>query len=178
MKTPTKEAAEVALCRGKPLDLTNAPLAVHKRFWAQVRKTAGCWEWTGKIHSIRSGYGIVTIDYKAHRAHRVAYALVKGPIPAALMVCHTCDNRICVNPDHLFLGDHTINVRDCVAKGRHCEQKKTHCKNGHEFSETNTRIEGRQRVCIICRRASQRKSDFRRRHATHPANATNRGGTG
>jgi hypothetical protein len=89
------------------------------RFWAKVHKTDGCWLWTAGC--ISTGYGGFNLCKKPHicvTAHRFAYALAFGYIPPRMQVCHHCDNRRCVNPAHLFLGDWKANADDCTAKGR------------------------------------------------------------
>lgn len=78
----------------------------------------GCWMFLGQLSHI--GYGRIK-NYKTGKqeaAHRVAYRAWKGYIPPDLWVLHRCDMRACVNPDHLFLGNQTDNMRDCVRKGR------------------------------------------------------------
>jgi len=82
----------------------------------------GCWLWTASLSG--GGYGSFRVGEKKLYAHRVAYDLYKGPIPEGdgyhgTCVCHTCDTPECVNPEHLFLGTHTDNMRDRSAKGRH-----------------------------------------------------------
>lgn len=85
------------------------------RLLAYVREENDCWLWTG---SLRGGYGALTIDGVTHRAHRLSYTLHKGEIPEGMLVCHTCDIRLCINPEHLFLGSYKDNSDDKVAKGR------------------------------------------------------------
>lgn len=92
------------------------PLA--ERFWRMVSKSDGCWEWNSCTGA--SGYGQVRPGGSTTRvaAHRVAWELERGTIPPGLLVCHRCDNRKCVRPDHLFLGTVQDNDRDRDAKGR------------------------------------------------------------
>lgn len=108
-----------------------------QRFWNKVEKTDGCWLWTASKN--RQGYGYFRFDGKMMKAHRMAWLLVHGEIPEGMLVCHTCDNPSCVNPEHLWLGTNQDNQNDMNAKGRHGFTKRTHCPRGHEYNEVNTR---------------------------------------
>lgn len=79
---------------------------------------SGCWLWIAAVANPRWPYGLIWFDGKQQRAHRAAWLAFRGTIPDGMFVCHHCDNPSCVNPSHLFLGTHTDNIRDFVAKGR------------------------------------------------------------
>ncbi len=86
---------------------------VAARFWAHVDKAGACWTWSG----YRQRYGRFRIGSGKYLAHRIAYAISKGQ-PGGMHVLHRCDNTACVNPEHLFLGDHSQNMLDRDRKGR------------------------------------------------------------
>jgi len=91
------------------------PRKTRKLFWVYVNKTAGCWLWAA---GSSAGYGVFHVKRKVMRAHRVAYILANGSIPKGLLVCHSCDNPLCVNPDHLWVGTQKDNMKDAREKGR------------------------------------------------------------
>jgi HNH endonuclease len=92
------------------------------RFWANVRKTHGCWEWTAS--TTNRGYGRLRRNGStSDSAHRISWELHFGKIPDGLCVLHDCDNRRCVRPDHLFLGTQLDNVRNMDAKNRRSRPK-------------------------------------------------------
>ena len=95
----------------------HAQLLIH-RFWSKVDRSGECWAWLGAPR-VGNAYGqFMTRKGKFERAHRVAYMLVQGEIPQGMQVLHICDNRRCVNPEHLFLGTQRDNMQDMHTKGR------------------------------------------------------------
>jgi hypothetical protein len=83
---------------------------------------SGCWLWIG-CHA-GGGYGGFTVKGRCRKAHRMSWIFYRGEIPTGLQVNHKCDNRFCVNPDHLWLGTQTDNLRDMVRKGRDVTQRR------------------------------------------------------
>jgi hypothetical protein len=122
-----------------------------------VVTASGCWEWQGfRMPAPQLPYGTTTYRQKIWRVHRLMYLLAKGQFALELDVLHECDNAPCCNPDHLRLGTHDENVKDCARKGRIFWAQKTHCPRGHAYDEHNTRYTpGRvnpKRQCIECYR--------------------------
>jgi hypothetical protein len=121
---------------------------VEERFWEKVNKSDDddCWEWISSTKG--NGYGAFFTHTppegrKCHGAHRFAWVLINGPIPFGLWVLHKCDNRVCVNPKHLFLGNRSDNMQDAAKKRRICtigKSRMTHCHVGHPFTPENTKI--------------------------------------
>lgn len=118
----------------------------------------GCWNWTGTRH--REGYGQSTKPGSAKKqmlAHRLSYEAHVGPIADGMVIDHLCENRLCVNPDHMEVVMNGTNVyRGNSWAGKN--MRKTHCVRGHEFTPENTRIvrrsngSGEYRECRACRR--------------------------
>lgn len=90
-----------------------------RAFWAKVDTSGDCWLWTAAVDS--AGYGRFRANAagKLDGAHRISYTLCRGPIGDGLLVCHTCDVKLCVRPSHLFLGTDKTNAYDYYSKYGH-----------------------------------------------------------
>jgi hypothetical protein len=118
-----------------------------ERFWAKVKKTDTCWLWTAA--RFRGGYGQFRMDRKIVSAHRIAYALVKGPIPEGLHIDHICRVRHCVNPDHLEAVTKRVNTLRGISPIA-IAARKTHCPQGHAYNDENTNLYQGRRYCRPC----------------------------
>lgn len=118
--------------------------SVEERFWSKVimsSSTKVCWEWLAGTYT--NGYGQFRFGKKKVKAHRFSYELEFGKIPNNLNVLHKCDNKLCVNPHHLFLGTHQDNMKDKVNKNR--QSKAQGIKNGMAKLTENVIIEIRKK---------------------------------
>lgn len=143
-----------------------------ERFLSKIVKVPrGCWLWVGK--KSWNGYGQFAIGHQRQvYAHRWSYAKFRGPIPEKHDIDHLCRCRLCVNPAHLEAVTRRENLlRGDTITARHAA--KTHCPQGHEYSDSNTyRFRG-LRYCRICRSAHQKASVARikERIARNPCGA-------
>jgi len=104
---------------------------MEESFWSKVdkRDPDDCWEWQASLDTRGYGnFGVPRNDgtgrYIMQRAHRRAWEFTNGPLlGSGQHLCHTCDNRKCVNPAHLFVGNPKTNMQDCAAKGRFNDRK-------------------------------------------------------
>ena len=117
-----------------------------------VASAGGCLWWAGPTTG--KGYAITSYRGKSGSGHRLVYQAKHGVVLAAdQFVCHTCDNRRCINPDHLWLGNAKDNNTDSARKKRHYYAAKTHCPRGHEYPvESTFLIDRKPRNCVICQR--------------------------
>jgi hypothetical protein len=152
-----------------------APLTARFAARCVPEPNTGCILWlaAGTV----DGYGTICVEGRSQRAHRVAWTLANGTIPAGALVLHHCDVPGCVNVAHLFLGDVAANVADKIAKGRGDietaraasaakRRNLAHCKHGHLFDAVNTyRTRDGRRACRRCCKESNARSYLRRKNA-------------
>ena len=131
-------------------------VSVDERFWEKVSKTDTCWLWTGSCDG--NGYARLYLSamYPVGLAHRYSYEMHKGGIPEGLHIDHLCRVRHCVNPAHLEAVTKFENTRRGMGVPA-INARKTHCKNGHEFTKANTYCApgGNRRDCRRCRAGYQ-----------------------
>lgn len=129
--------------------------AVEPRFYSRITKGEGdkCWIWNRAIDGRE--YGVLVVKGNPRKAHRISWELNNGPVPEGMVVCHRCDNKRCVRPDHLFLGTQRDNILDCLNKGRrvmpsgenNCASKLT----GNQVREIIQKIEHGEGACKLAR---------------------------
>ena len=129
-----------------------------------INNPEDCWEWIGGISGV--GYGMFWTGKRVVAAHRWwLERFFWRDLKSNELVCHHCDNRRCVNLEHLYLGDHSTNNRDAAKRRRSRGTKKTHCPRGHPYSSENTYVlkgerygESGWRYCRACRRTHNKEA--------------------
>lgn len=136
----------------------------------RVDVESGCWIWTGPAWTKRkyaaNRYGYISIydpatkKQRTRGVHRAMWLARYCPLTPSIEVCHKCDNPLCCNPDHLFIGTHKDNMADSRRKGRHFLSAKTECKRGHPLSGENLYVDKNTglRHCKQCGRDRQRRA--------------------
>lgn len=136
---------------------------MHKINHANINKTDTCWLWTGSHNGV--GYGEVRINNKKKYVHRLMYENYKGEIPTGYQIDHLCRVPACCNPGHL----EAVTPQENVLRGDGAKPKpymlKTHCSQGHEYTELNSYIrkDGKGRNCVECVRKRSREYQQRKR---------------
>ncbi len=122
------------------------------RIWMRTMPIpfSGCLVWMGRLD--KYGYGTISLGGSRQPrslVHRVAYEIVKGPIPIGMTLDHKCRVRSCWNPEHLEPVTNRVNILRGISFSA-INYRKTHCNHGHEFSVENTYLWGRSRICRAC----------------------------
>lgn len=136
-------------------------MCIRDRFESKIHycPTTGCWLWSDVLNG--RGYGHLTFNRKVYLAHRFSWELHRGPITDGLFVCHKCDVRSCVNPDHLFLGTCKDNLQDMGRKGRSAMQSNPEARRkvglAHQGERnTTSRLTTEQVLGILALRPTKR----------------------
>lgn len=119
-----------------------------------------CWEWDGHKDRSNNGYPRLSIGGVRRVAHKWAWLLAGRKIPEGQELCHSCDNVLCIRPDHLFLGTHSDNMFDASTKGRWWKEV---CANGHVFTEENTYWWRHRRQCRQCKSDADKRAKAKRK---------------
>lgn len=119
MKTQPALAAGQGPNSGRSLCASDISEHDRERFWNMIESDPIRTRWNWKGGRDAGGYGRIKIGVNYVSAHRISFALAGNVVPAGMCICHHCDNRKCVNPDHLWLGTHKENGDDMTRKGRH-----------------------------------------------------------
>jgi hypothetical protein len=144
-----------------PLDYSLLTSNDIEKFWSKVDKTQECWtRGTGT-----GWYATFTVRGQMYLGHRVAYYATTGSIPDGLVILHSCDYRPCVKPTHLRAGTKADNVLDMIQKGRNWQASVTHCPEGHEYDDENSRYTPAGGLyCRTCFNARSLARYYARRH--------------
>lgn len=152
--------------KGKSLtEKSDKEMTLSERFWSRVDKRSDdkCWLWAGSTRGNgKFQYGTIHNGRNTISAHRASYAMKHGAIPdlseadiRGTCIRHTCDNTLCVNPNHLIPGTHTDNMRDKVDRNR-TARSKTHCRHGHERTPENIyQSKAGEWHCRVCHKLRQ-----------------------
>jgi len=125
-----------------------------QQYWTFVEKTDGCWKWKGSKNKF--GYGAFRFHKRMMMAHRVSWEIHNGPILQGIQVLHKCDNPECSRPDHLFLGNQSENMVDCVEKGRKNTAK------GERHAKAILREEDVLQIRSLCQSGLQSRHEIAR----------------
>lgn len=121
----------------------------------------GCWIYRGCKN--KKGYGVVRRENRNWQAHRWQFRQKKGSLIDGQLICHSCDNPPCINPDHLWQGTPQDNVDDMISKGRtvYANSLKTHCKRNHLLAGDNLRMYNGKRICRACMKIHSKKAQHK-----------------